>query len=71
MIYTMIRKITFRLIDAASADFRRDQVNRVCGDNDILGIDFIDFRDGAGILVFTFHKQLLVILTNTNKASFI
>jgi hypothetical protein len=60
-----------RLINAPGADFRRHQVNRVRSDDNILGIHLIDFRDGAGILIFTFHKQLLIILTNTNKAGFI
>lgn len=78
----MIRKITCdrarhgarttrRLINAPCADFRRHQVNGVGGDNDILGIHFIDFRDGTGIFIFTFHKKLLVILSNSNKARFI
>lgn len=65
------RSARLRLINAPGADFRRHQVNRVRSDDNILGIHLIDFRDGAGILIFTFHKQLLVILTNTNKAGFI
>lgn len=59
----MIRKIRCdtarhisQLINAPGADFRRYQVDGIGSDDDILSIHLIDFCDGTGILVFTFHK---------------
>lgn len=59
------------LVDSPGADIGGYEVNRVCGDNNILGVDFEDFRDRTGIFIFTLDKEFFIVGSHTDKARFL
>ena len=48
-----------------------NKVNRVLGNNNILGSALVKFGNGGGIFIFALDQQLLSVLLDTNKCLFI
>ncbi len=62
---------THALIDASRADIRRDNIDRVCSNNNILCLHLEDFCNGTSVLVLTLYKELLIVGSNSNQACLI
>jgi len=51
--------ISSKLRDSLCRNFRRNQVNRILGDDNVLGRALVELSDGTGVLVLALNQQVM------------
>jgi len=59
------------LRDSLGGNLGGNKVNRILGNNDILGGALVKLGNGAGILIFALDQQLFSVFLDTDKGLFI